>query len=138
MAKGARSNHKKAVRTQRRLTLKASWQEEADARRYASLAGSIASESLPVIEYPVQEVEGAAPRGRVAKPAKAEGDAMETDVKGPAVKKKKGFKIKNGVQKKTHNSKKTSALWVSLGCHVCCGTCLSDMELALSAQPAMR
>ena len=117
MAKGARSNHKKAVRTQRRLTLKATWQEEADARRYAALAEAASAVSLPVILHPGNDMDQdqEASRGR-EKPAKrgaGASDAMQTDVvRAPqAGKKKKGFKV-NGVQKKTHNSKKTSPLWV--------------------------
>ena len=110
---GARSNHKKAVRTQRRLTLKASWQEEADARRYANLAEAAASVSLPVA-MPSSDAMEAEDLSRGRMPKKSSGvDAMETDVRPQAGKKKKGFKVKGGVQKKTHNNKKTSALWAS-------------------------
>ena len=41
------------------------------------------------------------------------GDAMQTDKEPQAGKKRKGFKVKGGVLKKTHNSKKSSALWAS-------------------------
>ena len=118
MAKGARSNHKKAVRTQRRLTLKASWQEEADARRYAALAEAASAAPMPITSPVAMQDDDQEERGR-AKPKKkvaATGDdAMQTESASTGVgkgKKKKGFKV-NGVQKKTHNGKKSSALWVS-------------------------
>ncbi len=114
MAKGARSNHKKAVRTQRRLTLKASWQEEADQRRYAVLAEAAAAEPLPIVFHQPSEDTIAQDEAR-ARTRQASKDAMETDAKAPlaAGRKRKGIKVSGGVQKTRHNKKKQSALWVS-------------------------
>ncbi|GAX85452.1 hypothetical protein CEUSTIGMA_g12868.t1 [Chlamydomonas eustigma] len=112
MAKGSRSNHKKAVRTQRRLNMKASWQEEADARRYQALAHALESDSIApskTIDSEAQKqpqvIDG---RGR-----EGLADKMETDSSVPSVKRRKGVKIKGILKPTKHNKKKTSALWAS-------------------------
>ncbi len=117
MAKGQRSNHKKAVRSQRRATMQATWQEAADERRYALLAEAVASEPLPSTSSKPHEEE---PRvGRVAKKGGFDGMAIDAVEGSSAGKKKKGFNVKKGtvVKKRTHNNKKASALWVSEAAH---------------------
>jgi hypothetical protein len=90
--------------------MKASWQEEADARRYQALAHALESDSIAPpkaieSEIPKQLVEG---RNREGLPYK-----METDSSAPSVKRKKGFRVKGVLKPTKHNKKKTSALWVS-------------------------
>lgn len=130
MAKSARSSSKKAVRAQRRDKLKASWQDEADKRRFEALAkaAGAAPVVLPVRAPKDAEMVEDSGRGREGAPAKAarkaakvpsavedDGDEMETgDVTKPKSSKRgrKGVVVR-GVSKPTHNKKKASALWVS-------------------------
>mmetsp|Transcript_9894 Transcript_9894/g.24731 ORF Transcript_9894/g.24731 Transcript_9894/m.24731 type:complete len:118 (-) Transcript_9894:468-821(-) len=98
MAKSARSNAKKALRTWRRENLTAKWQDESDNRRYEALA-AIAAAPKPE-PPPKAESEDASDmeedRGRTGK--------METD---PQPSKKKGKKagVKVGVGKKRRAGK---------------------------------
>jgi hypothetical protein len=117
MAKSQRSTRKKALQTQRRQTLKSTWQDEAEKRRYAALAASAASAPVAAHVNPPSDDEGTERKGREGKVAKPKRDSamMEVEEGGSGKKGKKGFKVKGGVvkTKKTHNGKKSSALWVS-------------------------
>lgn len=118
MAKSQRSTRKKALQTQRRQTLKSTWQDEAEQRRYAALAAAAASAPVAPHVNPPSDDEGTERKGREGKVAKPKRDAamMDTEEGGSSGGKgKRGFKVKGGVlkKKKTHNGKKTSPLWVS-------------------------
>ncbi|KIZ07595.1 hypothetical protein MNEG_0364 [Monoraphidium neglectum] len=99
MAKGSRSNRKKALRTVRREKVKATWQEEADKKRFEVVQQC--AEAPPVqlsageLER-IAEAKAAPPRGRGGGP-----EAMDADGgggKGPRGAKGKGKKgSKKGV-----------------------------------------
>lgn len=79
MAKGSRSNSKKAVRAQRRSQPQTAWQEAADARRFAALAAATVSEPVGAVRDDGTIAEP--PEPAPARPAKAaaESSAMQTD-----------------------------------------------------------
>lgn len=78
MAKGQRSNRKKALRTVRREKVKATWQEEADKKRMEALRKCAEAEPVQLSEHELQriaEAKAAPPRGRSG----AAADKMDAD-----------------------------------------------------------
>ncbi|KAI8468603.1 MAG: hypothetical protein J3K34DRAFT_522808 [Monoraphidium minutum] len=81
MAKGSRSNRKKALRTVRREKVSATWQEEADKKRLEVLAKCVAAPPVQLSEgelLRIAEAKAAPPRGR-AGAAAGGAEAMDAD-----------------------------------------------------------